>query len=139
MSPCETLSRLCPVLTAPPTVWTPQPAVGTPCSQSPHTTPPHLDANHAGIGGFTAFLINKNSDVRWAIGPLQPPDASSSDHYSSNGKRCPSMQGIPVKLSGSHPIMVRSPAPKLGDVLSPVVREICFPVHVLSAAKTKCH
>ena len=35
--------------------------------------------------------------------------------------------------------MVLSPSPKLGNVLSSVVQEICFPVYVLNVVKTKCH
>ena len=35
--------------------------------------------------------------------------------------------------------MVLSLVPKLGNVLSPVVLEIRFPVYVLSVAKTECH
>ena len=49
------------------------------------------------------------------------------------------MQGIPIQLSRSNPVMVPSPSPKLSNVIFSIIREICFLVYVLNAAKTKCH
>ena len=44
-----------------------------------------------------------------------------------------------VQLSKSIPVVVPSPGPELGNVLSPVIREIRFLVYMLSAEKTECH
>ena len=44
-----------------------------------------------------------------------------------------------VQLSKSSPVVVPSPGPELGNILSPVIREIRFLVYVLSEEKTECH
>ena len=89
--------------------------------------------------GSTAFRAAEISDVRWAVGPLRPSDALSANHGSPDKERCPYVQGILVQLSRSNPVVVPSPCPKLDKVLSLIIREIHFPVYVLSATKTECH
>ena len=50
------------------------------------------------------------------------------NYDSPDEKRHLSMQGIPVQFGGSRLIVVSSH-----------VREVCLPVHVLSAEETECH
>ena len=90
------------------------------------------------ISHFT-FRITKISDVRWAAGPFQPSNALSAYHDSLNKERYPLVQGIPVQLSKSNPVVVPLPSPKFGNDLSSIVREIPFPVYVLNAAEAECH
>ena len=106
-----------------------------------------LDANHDSMGGSrrgtNTFTQEEpgpriTSDVRWAVGPLKPPNALWADHNSPDGKRCPFVQGIHVQLSRSNPVVVPSPGPKLSNVLSLVVREIRFPIYMLRGAKIEC-
>ena len=71
------------------------------------------------MSSFVHAILNQKAPPHFSLPKFQmynwlqdrPPDALSVDHDSLDGKRCPFVQGIPVKLIGSQPVMVPSPGP----------------------------
>ena len=94
---------------------------------------------HPQSGGSATLFIAKISDVRWTVEPLRPSDALKTNHGTPNGKRRPSMQGVPMQLGKPRPVVVPSSGHKLSNFLPSFVREVCLPVHVLNSTEAECY